>query len=114
MVSERSESNPWDLYILECEDKSLYTGITNNLKRRFKEHKSGAGHFTSYNRPAKLIHTESFPDKFEAAAREEQIKGWTRAKKTGASAKRLDAPKKIVMSSPSKLRINSGGVTAGT
>jgi predicted GIY-YIG superfamily endonuclease len=81
MVSERSESNQWHLYILECKDKSLYTGITNDLKRRLKEHKSGVSHFTSYNRPTKIIHTEHFSTKFEAAAREKQIKGWTRAKK---------------------------------
>ena len=33
----------WYVYILECKDQSLYTGITDNLKRRFKEHKSGKG-----------------------------------------------------------------------
>ena len=33
----------WFVYILECEDGLLYTGITNNLERRFKEHSQGKG-----------------------------------------------------------------------
>ena len=85
----------WVVYIIECSDKALYTGITNDLKRRFKEHSSGVGHFTSYNRPAQLIHTESFPNKFEAAAREKQIKGWTRAKKLALAHKDLVLLKKL-------------------
>ena len=71
----------WHVYILECENQSFYTGVTDNLKRRLKEHKSGVAHYTSYNRPNKILYTESFSIKQEAVAREKQIKGWTRAKK---------------------------------
>jgi putative endonuclease len=33
----------WIIYILECSDTSLYTGITNDLKRRLEEHRTGRG-----------------------------------------------------------------------
>lgn len=69
------------VYIIECEDKKLYTGMTDNIERRYKEHQRKGSHFTSYNHPTKLLYKESFPDKNQAAKREKQIKGWTRAKK---------------------------------
>ncbi len=72
----------WFVYILECADQSLYIGMTDNLKRRFKEHftKKG-GWYTSYKPAVKIVYSEKFPDKFKAAKREKQIKGWTRKKK---------------------------------
>jgi len=71
----------WYVYILECKDKSLYTGITNNLERRFQEHRRNTTHYTSYNPPIKILYKEQHPTKSEAAKREAQIKGWTRKKK---------------------------------
>lgn len=85
----------WYVYILECTDKSLYTGMTDKLERRFKEHKSGTAHFTSYNRPTQILHTESFPTKEEAAKREKQIKGWTRVKKIALAKGDLALLKKL-------------------
>ena len=69
--------------------------MTDNLKRRLKEHRSGVGHFTSYNPPTKILYSESFPNKFEAAAREKQIKGWTRAKKLALAQRDLVLLKKL-------------------
>ena len=72
----------WYLYILECEDGSLYTGITDNLKRRFDEHASGKGGiYTGRNHPQKLLYHEIFENRFLAGRREKQIKGWSKAKK---------------------------------
>ncbi len=71
----------WYLYIVECENKTLYTGITNDLQRRFSEHKYKKSHFTKYNYPVKIVYQESFQMKEDAAKREKQIKGWTRKKK---------------------------------
>jgi len=72
----------WYLYILECKDKSLYTGITNNIERRLEKHTDGsASRYTAKNRPVKLIYSEQYPDKNSALKREAQLKGWTRKKK---------------------------------
>ena len=70
------------LYIIECSDKSLYTGITNNLERRFNEHKNGkGGHYTSAKGAVKIVYTEEHKDRSSALKRESQIKSWTRKKK---------------------------------
>ncbi len=71
----------WYVYIIECEDSKLYTGLTDDVDRRFKEHQRQGSHFTSYNHATKLLLKEPFKDKHDAAKREKQIKGWTRRKK---------------------------------
>ena len=72
----------WYVYILLCEDKSLYTGITNNLKKRFVEHKKGLGSkYTRSHKSVRIIHQENFPTKSEALKREAEIKSWSRMKK---------------------------------
>ena len=62
-------TNMWHLYIIQKKDK-YYTGITTDLQNRMRQHG---------NSP--LLYKETFPDKFQAATREEQIKGWSRDKK---------------------------------
>ena len=69
------------VYIVECEDGKLYTGITADINRRLKEHRHQGSHFTSYNHSVKLLFKEPCRNKREAAGREKQIKGWARAKK---------------------------------
>ena len=72
----------WYLYLLKCKNGQLYTGITDNLKRRFEEHQSGkGGHYTKYSQPQEIFYSEIFSDRFEAENRESQIKGWSRNKK---------------------------------
>jgi len=72
----------WVVYILKCENGSLYTGITNNLERRFKEHQIGkGGHYTSANRPIEIVYTEKHKTKSKALKREVEIKKWKRDKK---------------------------------
>lgn len=72
----------WEVYILECGDGSLYTGITNDLERRFEQHKSGkGGHFTSSREVVKIVFTEEHADRSSALKREAEIKSWTRKKK---------------------------------
>ena len=70
-----------DVYLLECTDQSLYTGMTTNLKRRLREHQAHTTHYTSYHPPQQVVYTESFSTKSAALKREAQIKGWTRRKK---------------------------------
>lgn len=70
------------LYLILCEDESIYTGITNNPDRRFSEHKNRkGGRYTKLNKPIKILYTEKFSIKQEALKREKQIKGWRREKK---------------------------------
>jgi len=73
---------PYFVYILECTNKTLYTGITNNLERRLEQHKVGlGGHYTAYNPAKRLRYFEEYPTRSAAAKRECQIKGWSRTQK---------------------------------
>lgn len=70
------------LYILQCSDNSLYTGITNDIDKRMESHRSGKGSkYVNAHKPFSLIYTEEFANKSEALKREIQIKKWSRAEK---------------------------------
>jgi putative endonuclease len=70
------------VYLLECADKSIYTGITTDVARRFAEHKAGTGgHFTRAKKAKKILYTEQYPDRSSALKREAEIKGLKREKK---------------------------------
>jgi putative endonuclease len=72
----------YHLYILECADGSLYTGITTDVERRLKEHQAGmGGHYTRSKTARKIVHTEPYPDRSAASKREAEIKSWPREKK---------------------------------
>ncbi|OGK64695.1 hypothetical protein A2313_04350 [Candidatus Roizmanbacteria bacterium RIFOXYB2_FULL_41_10] len=72
----------WYLYILLCRDNSYYTGISNNVDQRFKDHLKGrGGAYTRSHPPLKLIYKEKCVDKSTALKRELQIKKWSKAKK---------------------------------
>lgn len=62
------------VYILLLSNKQLYTGFTDDLKRRIKEHKLGKVKFTSKRLPVKLIHYESYLLKSDAQRREKYLK----------------------------------------
>ncbi|NQT49528.1 GIY-YIG nuclease family protein [Candidatus Kuenenbacteria bacterium] len=71
------------VYILECSDESYYTGVTNNYKKRKKEHNDGKYQtcYTYSRRPLKLVYVEEHKYINDAIAREKQIKKWSRKKK---------------------------------
>lgn len=72
----------WFVYILLCEDGSLYTGYSNNIDQRFSDHKNGkGGRYTRSHKPKKVIYKEQFQSQSQALKRESQIKSWTREKK---------------------------------
>jgi putative endonuclease len=73
----------WYVYILKCKDKTFYTGITNNLKRRVAEHNSSnlGAKYTRARRPVKLVYSRRFKDRSGAAKEEWRIKGLTRSEK---------------------------------
>ena len=67
---------------MECLDKTLYTGITTDLARRFKEHNTGkGGAYTRSKKVIKILYTEKFPTRSSALKREVEIKSWPRDKK---------------------------------
>ena len=72
----------WIVYMLECADTSLYTGITKNLDRRLAEHAAGKGaKYTKGRGPFRLVYSETCQDRAEASRRETAIKLLDRAKK---------------------------------
>lgn len=69
-------------YIVRCADGTLYTGWTNDLKRRMKAHNAGKGaKYTKNRRPVSLEYFESYETKEEAMRREYEIKQLTRKEK---------------------------------
>jgi putative endonuclease len=72
----------WFVYILKCRDNSLYTGITNDPQKRFKEHVSGkGGRYTRSHRPVKIVYLERSSNRSKALKREAQIKRMKRSDK---------------------------------
>lgn len=69
-------------YILKCKDGTYYTGWTNHLEKRLKDHNDGKGaKYTKPRRPVILAYYETFETKEEAMKREYAIKQLSRAEK---------------------------------
>jgi putative endonuclease len=95
--------NQWYTYILLCNDKTLYTGITTDILRRIKEHNTEAkgAKYTKSRRPVRLFYHEQFKSRQDAARREHQIKKMTRTEKqnlpnTNGQTEQIDFNKAIV------------------
>ncbi len=67
---------PWYVYVVECADRSLYTGIATDVQRRLEEHNEGkaAAKYTRARRPVTLAYVESAASRADAAKREAAIK----------------------------------------
>jgi putative endonuclease len=77
------------VYIMSNPSRTLYTGITNSLRRRVAEHKSKeVPGFTSKYNITRLVYYEVFHDVRNAIHREKQIKSWTRAKRIALTESR--------------------------
>lgn len=73
----------WTVYIIRCDDGSLYTGVTTDLERRFAEHregKRGARYFAG-RQPEKVVWREDDHDRSSALRREAAIKKLSRGDK---------------------------------
>jgi len=77
-----SEDRRYFVYIMTNPSKTLYTGMTNSIRRRVREHKLKLtpGFAAKYN-ITRLVYVETFEDVRNAIEREKQIKAWTRAKR---------------------------------
>lgn len=71
------------IYILQCADKTLYTGITTDLVRRVAEHNSSTlgAKYTRGRRPTKLVFSQSFRNRSLASKEESRIKKLSRVLK---------------------------------
>ena len=73
---------PWMVYILQCADGTLYTGITNDMENRFAKHTNGTGaKYTKGRAPFKIVYTEQHRTKGCALKREAEIKSLRKDKK---------------------------------
>lgn len=75
--------NKYYLYILECSDTTLYTGITTDLQRRIDEHNSSkfGAKYTSSRRPVKVVYSKKFNSRSSASIEEARIKKLKRIEK---------------------------------
>ena len=67
------------VYIVQCSNGGLYTGITKNLRRRIRQHNGitkGGAFYTKIHRPVFLQHVERYPSRKEARIREKEIQSW--------------------------------------
>jgi len=72
----------WHVYILECRDGTLYTGVTTDLVRRLEEHRSGKGaKYTRSRGVARMRYSEPRTSRSDAFKREAEIKKLSRNKK---------------------------------
>ncbi|ANE56264.1 MULTISPECIES: GIY-YIG nuclease family protein [Methylomonas] len=72
----------WSVYIIECCDGSLYTGITTDVERRFRQHRAGTGaKYFRAKQPVRIVYTETEHDRATASRREAEIKRMGRAEK---------------------------------
>lgn len=74
----------WWVYLVQCADGTLYTGITNNLERRIRQHNGelvGGAKYTSARRPVTLVYQEASENRSSASKREYVIRKLPRQKK---------------------------------
>ncbi len=77
----------WWVYILRCNDGTLYTGVTTDMERRVKEHNGEMGgekgaKYTKMRRPVTLVYKEKVLDRSAAQAREAEIKKLSKERKS--------------------------------
>lgn len=77
-----SKPKPWFLYLIECVDGSLYTGITVDVAARYAAHCNGTGaRYTRSHTPLRLLAYETHPDRSSASKAEYRIKQLTAQEK---------------------------------
>jgi len=82
LMKDMKEAKTWFVYILRCSDDTLYTGISNDVPRRYNQHNAGtASKYTRARLPVKLLYREVQPDKSSALKREWAIKKLSRKEK---------------------------------
>jgi putative endonuclease len=73
-MNQEETSTYWYVYLLRCNDNSIYTGCTSNIKERIQRHKKGQVTYTSSRLPIKLITCIAFTNKYKAYDFEKYLK----------------------------------------
>ena len=83
---------PWYVYMIECRDGSVYTGIARDVAARYAQHASGKGaRYTRAHPPVRLLASVAFPDRSSATKAEYRIKQLTAAAKRALVAQLANA-----------------------
>lgn len=86
-MANAPSSQAWFVYLLECKNGRLYTGITPDLAERFRKHATGKGAmFTRLNKPSRMIAAKPCADRSEASKLEHLLKGLTPSQKRWMAA----------------------------
>jgi len=83
-MKPNSNNTLWYVYMVRCNDQSLYTGVTTDLQRRLREHNAGGtvgAKYTRSRRPVRLVYREEHPTRSAACKREYEIKHFNTRKK---------------------------------
>lgn len=76
-ATDEQPTRTWYVYMVRCQDKTLYTGITVDTKRRLRQHNGelvNGSRYTQHRRPVELVYQEPQPDRSAASRREYQLK----------------------------------------
>ncbi|KKS06898.1 MAG: hypothetical protein A2418_01340 [Candidatus Brennerbacteria bacterium RIFOXYC1_FULL_41_11] len=85
----------WVVYILLCDEKVYYVGLTSDTEQRLKSHESRYNLATKKFSNIKLLYTEQYQKRIDAEKREKQIKGWSRIKKEALMKQDVQGLKKL-------------------
>lgn len=80
-MSSTNKNKTWVIYLLQCENQTLYCGVTNDINRRLRQHNGeivGGAKYTRANHPCKLVYQEKSKDRSTAQKRECEIKAMSR------------------------------------
>jgi putative endonuclease len=82
-----TQPRPWFLYLIECADGSIYTGIAIDVAARYAAHCQGTGaRYTRSHAPVRLLGVEMHPDRSAASKAEYRVKQMTPANKRRLAA----------------------------
>lgn len=105
LSKQRSRRMEYYVYMVRCNDNSLYVGYTQNLEQRVKQHKAGhGGQYTSEHQVEEIIYQELFENKNDALKRESQLKKWSKAKKEALINRNFKLLKQFSISNQSPKR----------
>ena len=82
MNDPKPAAQNWQVYMILCSDHSLYTGITTDMQRRFRQHAEGSGaKYFRGRQPLQVVYLETDHSRASASKREAQVKALTRSEK---------------------------------